>query len=74
MGIAGEHDLRGTNAAGGCNDALADSGGIKRNRGRIFEYARSGFFGQRRQAKRIVKGIDVESLPIVHGIEIMQAV
>src|SRR5262245_2647949 len=70
MGVAGEHDVRGADTAGGSDDALADSGRVERNRRRILKYSRPRLLGQRREAERIVVWVYMEGLTVVNGAEI----
>src|SRR5262245_34192625 len=70
MGVAGEHDVRGADTAGGSDDALADSGRVERNRRRVLKYSRPRLLGQRREAERIVVWVYMEGLTVVNGAEI----
>src|SRR4029453_19319926 len=70
MDVAGEHDVRGTYAAGGSDDALADSGRVERNRRRVLKYSRPRLLGQHREAEGIVVRVYVEGLTVVNGTKI----
>src|SRR5262245_7543050 len=70
MDVAGEHDVRGTYAAGGSDDALADSGRVERNRRRVLIYSHPRVLGQSREAEGIVVWVYVEGLTVVNGAKI----
>src|SRR5262245_5793406 len=70
MDVAGQHDVGGTYAAGGSDDALADAGRIERNRRRVLKYSRPRLLGQRREAEGIVVWVYVEGLTVVNGTKI----
>ena len=50
------------------------AGRIERKSRCILENARTGFFGERRESKRIVKWINVKGFPVMHRAEIPGAV
>ena len=73
MDIAGEHHVIRTQPSAGRGDALANAGGVDRQRRRLLEDARARRLRRGRKTERVVQRMDVERLRRVHRVEIVVA-
>src|SRR5262249_14879483 len=70
MDIAAQHDVRGAQSRRWRDNALADSGWIDADDGRVLEDARAGAPRQRREAVDIFAAVDLERLRIMDAVKV----